>query len=158
VMAELKPVQFTDDWRADIRAALHDMRALIFRHPWTASLHATRPSIGPHTLAFDGPFVDRLTQAGFKGADLDHGWWMLVDYVIGTTATQIKWDGWLSGNAADLEAVRSYAWNAIAEYPSYSDYVQTYLLPTDPAEVRVGRFEFGLDCLLDGLAARLEHL
>ncbi|MPZ79493.1 MAG: TetR family transcriptional regulator [Actinophytocola sp.] len=51
-MGEHEPPAPTGDWRADLRAIAHANRALVLRHPWLAALPATRPALGPNSLAW----------------------------------------------------------------------------------------------------------
>jgi AcrR family transcriptional regulator len=41
----------TGDWRADLVSAGEQMRAIMLRHPWLASLLPVRAPLGPHGLA-----------------------------------------------------------------------------------------------------------
>ncbi len=49
---EREPPQPTGEWRADLRTAAEANRALALRHPWLATLPATRPVLGPNSLAW----------------------------------------------------------------------------------------------------------
>ena len=40
----------TRDWRADLAAVAHALRATLLRHPWLAGELAGRPSLGPNSL------------------------------------------------------------------------------------------------------------
>ncbi|TCO55856.1 TetR/AcrR family transcriptional regulator [Actinocrispum wychmicini] len=49
---EREPPPPTGDWQADLRAIAHAHRAMVLRHPWLATLPATRPALGPNSLAW----------------------------------------------------------------------------------------------------------
>ncbi|MGW7533583.1 TetR/AcrR family transcriptional regulator [Amycolatopsis sp. NPDC054798] len=49
---EREPPSPTGDWQADLRAIACEYRALVVRHPWLAALPATRPALGPNSLAW----------------------------------------------------------------------------------------------------------
>lgn len=51
-MGDGRPPVPTGDWRADLRAVASTQRALMLRHPWLVRLPATRPVLGPNTLAW----------------------------------------------------------------------------------------------------------
>jgi AcrR family transcriptional regulator len=51
-MGEREPPAPTGDWRADLRAIAHENRAMVLRHPWLATLPATRTALGPNSLAW----------------------------------------------------------------------------------------------------------
>lgn len=49
---EREPPSPTGDWQADLRTIACEYRALAVRHPWLAALPATRPALGPNSLAW----------------------------------------------------------------------------------------------------------
>jgi AcrR family transcriptional regulator len=51
-IGERQPPAPTGDWRADLRAIAYEHRAMALRHPWLATLPATRPTLGPNSLAW----------------------------------------------------------------------------------------------------------
>ncbi|GIG55831.1 TetR family transcriptional regulator [Longispora fulva] len=51
-MGEREPPAPTGDWPADLRAIAHETRAMALSHPWLATLPATRPVLGPNSLAW----------------------------------------------------------------------------------------------------------
>ena len=51
-IGEREPPPPTGDWQADLRAIAHEHRAMVLRHPWLAALPATRPALGPNSLAW----------------------------------------------------------------------------------------------------------
>jgi AcrR family transcriptional regulator len=159
VMAELAdPAEDTGgDWRAAVRAAVTDLRSMMLRHRWYPALFSTRPSIGPHSLRFWAGLLEVFRRAGFTGADLDHAYCMVSDYVIGTTAIHVSYDEWARSDPADVTATRAYVAEAARVYPAYADYVHGYIARTEPAQRRDERYEFALECMLDGLETRLSN-
>lgn len=51
-MGDGRPPVPAGDWRADLKAVASTQRALMLRHPWLVRLPATRPVLGPNTLAW----------------------------------------------------------------------------------------------------------
>jgi AcrR family transcriptional regulator len=51
-IGEREPPPPTGDWQADLRAIAYEHRAMVLRHPWLATLPATRPVLGPNSLAW----------------------------------------------------------------------------------------------------------
>lgn len=51
-MGDGRPPVPTGNWRADLAAVAHAQRAMMLRHPWLVRLPATRPVLGPNTLAW----------------------------------------------------------------------------------------------------------
>jgi AcrR family transcriptional regulator len=155
VMGELPEVTPTGDWRTDIRGAMDALREMMLRHRWFPALFSGRPSIGPNALRFWAGVLDVLAATGLRGEGLDNAFCMVSDYVIGTTAIHVTFDGWLAADPAGVDATREYVRTAVAPYPTYARYVDEYVAVTDARTRRDRRYDYALDCLLDGLAARL---
>jgi AcrR family transcriptional regulator len=51
-IGERQPPAPTGDWQADLRVIAYENRAMALRHPWLATLPATRPVLGPNSLAW----------------------------------------------------------------------------------------------------------
>jgi AcrR family transcriptional regulator len=51
-IGDREPPSTTGNWQADLRAIADAYRALVLRHPWLAMLPATRPTLGPNSLAW----------------------------------------------------------------------------------------------------------
>ncbi|TDW69566.1 TetR/AcrR family transcriptional regulator [Kribbella pratensis] len=51
-MGDGRPPVPTGNWRVDLAAVAHAQRAIMLRHPWLVRLPATRPVLGPNTLAW----------------------------------------------------------------------------------------------------------
>ncbi|WP_345031041.1 TetR/AcrR family transcriptional regulator [Kutzneria kofuensis] len=50
VLGEERLTPHTGNWRHDLREIAHHTRRMIRRHPWTATLTAGRPILGPNSL------------------------------------------------------------------------------------------------------------
>lgn len=90
------PPALTGDWRDDLRALAHRSRATIHRHPWTASLAAGRPSLGPNSLDATEHALTALEPLGF---DID-----VMITVVDTLEAYVR--GYAIGELAQQEAVR----------------------------------------------------
>jgi len=77
------------------------------------------------------------------------------NYVIGTTAIHVSYDRGLRSGPDERADVRAYVVRAAQPYPAYADYVTGYIAATDQETRRDDRYAFALECILDGLAARL---
>lgn len=140
--AEVPPV--TDDWRADVTAMVGRWRAVMLRHPWSATLMG-RPMLGPNVLARTEFLHATLQRAGLTGAPLTAAAYGLSHFVIGATVTQVSWCGRDEStirDAADkILAARHDAYPTLAAHghPSDNDW--------DDA------FHRGLGYLIDGIRA-----
>ncbi|MEV0081324.1 TetR/AcrR family transcriptional regulator [Saccharopolyspora sp. NPDC050642] len=145
-----------EDWLAELAACARTVRAGLLEHPWLAQQAARRPALGPnvirrgdHTLGVVGRATDDATQAG-----------MVVDavstFVLGSVAAEL----------AELETRRTTGmtvdeWrNAVGVYVrqvvesgEFPHFNRGILESGDPDPD--ARFEFGLGCLLAGIAAAL---
>jgi len=143
-----------DDWRAGLAEVARDFRASLLRHPWLAQQASRRVALGPnvigrldHALAV----VDRFTHDATRAH-------MIVSavntYVLGSVAAEL----------ADREAQRSTGmtedeWRAsvgtyvrqVVESGRYPHFNRRIFDADDPDAD--ARFEFGLDCLLTGIAS-----
>ncbi|GAA4079122.1 TetR/AcrR family transcriptional regulator [Actinomadura miaoliensis] len=158
VMAEVTvpPATAEGGWRAAMTGYARSLRTMIHRHPWTVTLFGSRPMIGPNATRVMDEVLAALGHAGFTGYDLEYAWAVIVDYVIGAAGSEASWlvhqrgtttDEWLAAMGAYLERVN-------AERPRLAEHI-TQVWAQDDADVLEGRFTFGLDCVLDGLAARV---
>ena len=147
------------DWRPDLRTIAHHMRSVIKRHPWMIAV-SVRSGFGPNSLA--------ITEAMLKVLD-DHGLdadGMLViasalstftrGYAAEEVAEQqaeassgLSRERWMLSQARYVESIRGSG-----AYPLFMRIIDDAKTPHDPHIVQRG-FEQGLECLLDGIAARL---
>lgn len=150
------PQQPDGDWRAELAAVARDFRAALLRHPWLAQQASRRPALGPnaiarsdHALGVVGRATDDATEAGMVVS-------AVITYVLGSVAAEL----------AEVEASRSTAMTEDEWRQSVGGYVRQVvdsgrfphfnrriLEAEDPGAE--ARFEFGLDCLLSGIAAAL---
>ena len=163
--AEVEAPEPTGDWRADLRAFANQMRAVLNRHPWALEFIGSRPPTGPN----DARNLERLLGI-LAGLDLDAR--PTID-LLGTVATYVlgaviregreirgqreqeQAEAGLTEEELDAERERYRDWfRASGQYPQIARLMDSGLDPDDPA-TRDERFEFGLDVLLDGIAAQI---
>ncbi len=147
VSAEVSvPATPSGDWRADLRGLALSLWAMIGRHRWYAELVDGRPPFGPHTLRRAAFLLTVLDGAGLEPAVAYAS--LLDNYVTGTAMSVsrelVMLERFAIGSTEDL---RSYA-SEMAD-----DSLAAWL--TDMPDLTAdGRFELGLDCLLDGFDRR----
>lgn len=146
----------TADWRAGLAAVAHGQRATLLRHPWLAGELTGRPSLGPSSL--------RRTESALRAAvaltpDItlaSQALGVVNAYVLGSVATQQA-----ARSAEQRSGLTEEQWQrsvgpyisevlAAGEHPMLARRVHEAEEPDPDVE-----FAFGLDCVLDGLAARL---
>jgi AcrR family transcriptional regulator len=168
VQAEIEAADPSGDWRADLAAYARSTRAAVHRHPWAIDYIGAGPPSGP----YDARNADQLIAAlDGLGLDVTTMTWIgltVGTYVMGATLREIQEMRW--ERAVD-EAVSQMAEDDIAEafaefdrrvcgsgrYPHLAKVLDAGIDPDAP-ETREERFEFGLSCLLDGIAARIKEL
>ena len=144
------------DWRTGLAAVACGLRATLLRHPWLAGELTGRPSLGPNSL--------RRSEAALRAAvaltpDItlaSQALGAVRAYVLGAVATQQA-----AHRAEQRTGLTKEQWQhsvgpyiteviAAGEHPMLARRVLEAEEPDPDVE-----FAFGLECVLDGLAARL---
>jgi AcrR family transcriptional regulator len=149
------PLRPSGDWRADLSLIARETRGLLLRHPWLALLLSSRPPLGPNYLRY---FEFCLAAIAALSADM-----RTVVRIFGLVYVYVT--GFAAYEMGEAETARRtglsepekhrlatpYAERLIAtgQYPNFARFFTASVAPGDD-----GDFEYGLDCLLDGLAAR----
>lgn len=165
VHGEIEAAEPSGDWRADLAAYAHDYRAALHRHPWAIDFLGVGPPSGPN----DARNADRLIGAlDGPGLDLTTAMWALLavgTYVMGAALREIQEIRW--HRAADearagmteeeVAAAREEFERTIrgsGRYPHLAKIFDAGIDPDAP-DTRDARFDFGLGCVLDGIAAHI---
>jgi AcrR family transcriptional regulator len=165
VQAEIEAPEPSGDWRADLATYARDSRAAVHRHPWVIDYYGSGPPSGPN----DARNGDRLIGAlDGLGLDVTTLTWILMalgTYVLGAVLREIQETRWERGVAETVsELGEGEIATAFADfdrrvrrsgrYPHLAKILDAGIDPDAP-ETRDERFEFGLSCLLDGIADRV---
>ena len=155
----------TGDWRADLAALARTERATLRRHEWLMDFIGGRPPLGPNTLrnlewslaVIDTLGLDTVTALNVLGT--------VGTYVMGAVLREFREMG---VERRDQEAAGGLTEEEFQEIVHdhvqklkatgrFPHFVRMYEEGIDPdsAETRDERFEFGLQCVLDGIATRL---
>ncbi|KOG23923.1 MULTISPECIES: TetR/AcrR family transcriptional regulator [Streptomyces] len=154
VHAEIRPVG--DGWRDVLRSLAEATRQAAHEHEWLADLLGGRPQLGPHALATGETVV-----AALGDVDLDAVMPVVASvnaYVIGAVRREI----------AERRAERATGLDEKRWQASLGPYLErTFATGRFPALAAVVRdaahldaddtFRIGLDCLLDGIEARISR-
>jgi AcrR family transcriptional regulator len=153
------------DWRRDMQDVARQSRRTLHEHPWMMDLIGGRPPVGPRTLRN----MERIL-AYFDGLGLDMR--LAIDisitvgtYVMGAVLREVQernsqtYTEQMLGELSETDrekVIGEFAERvrATGRYPHLVEVMSAGYDP-DAAETRDARFEFGLDCLLDGIAARI---
>ena len=163
--AEIGVPEPTGDWQADLRELAHRHRAGLLRHPWVMEYAANRPPSGPNDARNLDLMLGMVAGTGVDARMMVDILMTVVTYVLGAVLREVQEmrseriraerEAIMTTEQIDAERERFHQWLANADrYPNIQRMVKAGVDP-DAAETRDERFEFGLDCLLDGIAARL---
>jgi AcrR family transcriptional regulator len=155
----------TGDWRADLTAMARTQRTVLHRHQWLMDFIGGRPPLGPNTLrnlerslaVIDKLGLDTMTALNVLGT--------VATYVMGAVLREFREMGVERrdqeaaaglGEAGLHEIIAGHVQKltATGRFPHFLRMYEEGIDP-DAAETRDERFEFGLRCVLDGIAARL---
>jgi AcrR family transcriptional regulator len=166
IEAEIEVPEPSGDWRADLGAFAHRTRAALSRHRWAMDFIGTRPPSRPNDVQNLERLLGLLDGMGVDDARVIMGIFMTVaTFVIGAVvreAQEIRFQREQERAEANLtdeeiraEQERFRNWfEASGRYPRIARLMASGIDPDDPA-TRDERFQFSLDCVLDGIAAQL---
>lgn len=160
---DLAPLQDASLWREDTAICARALRALILRHPWTASLLGDMgmTHLGPNMMRLTDRMLAMFEQAGFPIEEADNAVRMLFAYVTGMATSEAAWlTSVTRGGVTEKELVARLWPAAVAAAQAYPRLRKEYALQhiTDPSATRDTNFTYGLDRILDGLQSRLTQL
>lgn len=156
------PAAPSGDWRADLELVARELLAIARRHPWFAVLVGTRPFLlGSGSASFAEFSLSLFEVLDLDMVTLQEVLYAVNSYAIGaalreqgearpTTAPDA------GGGALWADAQAAYLRQIVGSgrYPAFAKLAR-FLLEGGDFIDRDRRFEAGLACLLDGIAARL---
>jgi AcrR family transcriptional regulator len=162
VEAEEATVELSGDWRNDLAQIARRERASLLRHRWKLDFMASRPP-GPNGLlnierslaSLDG--LDLATRTALQILTT------VMTYVTGSVLNELREinvereQAGAGLSEAEIEAGMQAWWTSLERSRLFPRLLRVFEEGIDPdaAETRDERFEFGLGCVLDGIAARL---
>jgi AcrR family transcriptional regulator len=164
--AEIGVPEPTGDWRADLRELAHRQRAGLLRHPWVMEFAASRPPSGPNDARNLELMLGMVGGLGLDPRTIVDILMTVGTYVTGAVLREVQemrsdryraeMEAAMTPEEIEAEHAGFRQWLAAEanRYPNIHRMVEADIDP-DAADTRDERFEFGLGCLLDGIAARL---
>jgi AcrR family transcriptional regulator len=148
--------ELTGDWRTDLAAMARRLRTAALRRPWTVGAMTTRPALGPNALRQMDASLAAAASLTSDSTAASNVVTAIGRYTLGTVAAEL----------AEVEARRRTGltqeqWRAtVAPYirqviagGAYPHFARR-VIEADDLDA-AAEFEFGLACLLDGIAARV---
>ncbi|MFJ5234838.1 TetR/AcrR family transcriptional regulator [Kitasatospora sp. NPDC088391] len=136
------------DWRADLTALAHQLRAILSRHPWAVAVITRRPGLGPNGLRVTEFFLAALADSSLDGSAKMEAFSQLNGYVCQFTEWQQRSTDagtrWLADMVRHLRAA-----TATGRYPHLAEALARDTAPPDPDAA----FERGLQRLVTALLA-----
>ena len=144
-------------WREALARAAASQRTMLLRHPWLASVLAAVPNMGPNALRAADRTLAVLSGAGFGPGLADAALAAINNQVTGAVLAETGWRRVTAGPAATLGDWQREAAGYLAQVTERYPHVATRLTaPVPDIEASSeARFTLAVDCLLDGLQARL---
>jgi AcrR family transcriptional regulator len=162
VMGNDLQFEISGDWRQDLGAFAHGLRAMILRHPWMAVPSAGLRNFGPNTAEL---YERVLSTIDGRGLEIDE---MLVmvetldAFVRGRAFEELSEQEAVRRSGLDqeqwMETQFPYIQRLVesGRYPLLTRVVFDAQAPHDPDRLKHG-FDLGLERVLDGLAMMLPH-
>ncbi|MFD7295072.1 TetR/AcrR family transcriptional regulator [Streptomyces sp. NPDC059897] len=158
VSAELSVPDEVSDWREVLRSFAVQTRELMLRHPWLGLTPLPVIQLTPARMAVAERQLKALAGRDLAADAMVAAHRAVASFVHGATQTEIallqyrEQHDWKSG--AETRQALAPQMNYLMDsgrYPTYRAYTLSATRKDDPA----WEFEFGLDCVLDGIARRL---
>jgi len=154
------------DWRSFLQATARENRAMLLRHRWVMDFIGGRPPLGPNTI-----LNTERSLAALEGLHLDTATAMNIlmtmsTYVMGAVLRELRemraqrdlaQTGFDKAEAKAGMAEWCERLKADGRFPHFLRIIEDNVDP-DAEETRDERFEFGLDCVLDGIAMQVRQI
>ena len=164
VLGETEVPDAGGDWRAALQAIAFSGRALLHRHRWVMDFIGGRPPLGPHVIANLERSLTALDSLRLDTATAMNVLMTVNTYVMGAVLREMRElraqrDLEASGLDATQIEIGMAEWakrlRADGRFGHFLRIIEDDVDP-DAADTRDERFGFGLDCVLDGIAARVQ--
>lgn len=157
-----RPRRRAATWRTRLEQIARANRELLERHPWLLQVSTLHPPLGPGVLAKYEHELGALEGIGLSDVEMD----AVVSLVIGYVRAAVQAAAEAERARAQPEQTDDEWWNALAPFLE-----QVFDAERFPLSARVGSaaaehhqgaydtefaFEFGLGCVLDGIAVLVE--
>ncbi|MDA3648952.1 TetR/AcrR family transcriptional regulator C-terminal domain-containing protein [Saccharopolyspora indica] len=130
-------------WQDVVLTYMRELRTVLLRHPWAASLASTRPLAGPNALARSEIVYAALAEAGLDGEELAAAAAAVSNLAIATASTQAAWAR--QPESASRNALHQRIAAERDRYPTLAEHLECHLGDWD------SQFEITARTLLTGL-------
>lgn len=142
------------DWRELLAAVARCARERFLAHPWLLQVNWSRPVIGPNTLAGIEQVIAGLADLGLSDQERISTVLTIDGYVTGVVRTQIQHTAAVEQTGVSDEEFWARQYPALEKAMASGEYPAMAALSADAFSLGWDEsFEWGLQRLLDGLAA-----
>lgn len=167
VEGEVHVPEPSGDWRSDLRVVAHESRNALKRHSWAIDLTGLRPPAGPNEARNADRLIGVFLSFGVEpllAVRLGMTFGTFLEGAIRNEHLEIRDAREMAGPISVIDeeeqaALHNEFFKQVTEsgkYPNIAQIMEANIDPDDPNS-RDERFEFGLEVVLDGIAARLPH-
>jgi AcrR family transcriptional regulator len=152
VLGELELPAPDDGWETALRGMMHSMRHLALRHPWWVRNMGEFASVGPNAVRMADSMLAPMRGAGLSLVEASQSVSAVSRFVLGFVVAEVNYNssGRLDVAPPDMTKLADLYRE---EYPHYVEMIgEPRLWSLDT------QFEFGLDCVIDGIKARVAAL
>ena len=135
------------DWRTALRRSAISVHEALRLHPWASTVIESRLRLGPARLRYVDAVIGTMVAAGFSMPVIGRAFMALDSHTYGFALQEAAW----TFEAGDPAAAEAFG-RGLPEDEFPNLLAMTRAVGDDPELARVD-FTFGLDLLLDGLAA-----
>jgi AcrR family transcriptional regulator len=161
LIGEIEVPEPSGDWRADLRTQARNERVTLLHHLWVMDFLGGRPPLGPNTLLHLDRSLALLDDLGLDVATAMNILGTAQTYVLGSVLREMR-EARAERDQEQIDPAewqpKRAAWRNRLEDDGRFTRVVRFLdegIDPDAAETRDERFEFGLDCVIDGIAAKV---
>ncbi len=141
------------DWKNWMLQSSIRMRDVLLQHPWAVGLLDSRRNPGPGTLEYQNARLGILREAGFSVDLAAHAIALQDSFVYGFVVQDLALP--FDDGAVDLDEMEGFARAMEAgSYPHLQEIAEQVISKKEYSFRR--EFEFGLELILEGLAARFD--
>jgi AcrR family transcriptional regulator len=149
------------DWRARVRAVADDNRRLLHEHPWLTQVSMVRPPLGPGVLGRYERELQAFDGLGLTDVEMDAALTLVVGIVRSVAVGEVEVSA--GRHSSGLDDAQWWAINAslLAEHVEEDRYPLASRVGTAAGSAHGATYgadhayQFGLEIILDGLAARI---
>lgn len=154
VFGQIEDPQPGKDWRTQMSRRCHSARAVLGQHPWVIALMENRKNPGPNTIGHHDAVIGTLRRDGFSVTLAAHAYALIDSYIYGFAVQEAG----LPFKSDDVEDVVVEILDPLPleQYPHLAELATDHVM--QPGYDFGDEFDFGLELILDGLAAKRGQL